>query len=86
MKSIKLGTPVFLAVVLIAFGSMGNAYAQSDSNGGGKKRGGPPQEAFDACASLVENDSCSVETPKGTMEGSCMVSPREEQLVCAPAR
>ncbi|MGQ7842886.1 hypothetical protein ACUNV4_00310 [Granulosicoccus sp. 3-233] len=50
-------------------------------------RGGPPpQEAFDACASLTVDDSCSVQTPNGTLEGTCQQAPRNEQLLCVPAR
>ncbi|WP_444882819.1 hypothetical protein [Microbulbifer sp. PSTR4-B] len=37
----------------------------------------PPQEAFDAC---------KVETPHGTLEGTCRMPPREEQLVCVPTK
>ncbi|WP_020414479.1 hypothetical protein ACJJIP_01865 [Microbulbifer sp. VTAC004] len=46
----------------------------------------PPQEAFDACNEMSEGDSCTVETPRGTLEGTCRIPPREEQLVCVPAK
>ena len=50
------------------------------------RRGGPPQEAFDACVGLVEGDACSFSGDRGDAEGSCIVPPRgEETLVCAPA-
>ncbi len=66
------------------------AVAQSGSSEGGRQRPGrggpPPQEAFDACASLAANDSCSVQTPDEMLEGSCQQAPREEQLLCVPAR
>ena len=49
-------------------------------------RGGPPQEAFDACVDKVEGDACSFSGRRGDVEGSCIVPPRgEESLVCAPA-
>ncbi|WNZ55802.1 hypothetical protein ACJJIQ_17290 [Microbulbifer sp. ANSA003] len=45
----------------------------------------PPQEAIDACSSLAEGDACTVETPRGTLEGTCRMPPQIEQLVCVPA-
>ena len=44
----------------------------------------PPQEALDACADLVRGASCSVETPHGTLEGTC-VAPEGLPLACMPA-
>ena len=65
------------------------AMAQSGSAENGQQRRGPggppPQEAFDACASLVVNDSCSIATPNETISGTCQTSPRDEQLLCVPA-
>ncbi|BBM01839.1 hypothetical protein [Microbulbifer sp. GL-2] len=46
----------------------------------------PPQEAFDACNGISEGRGCAVETPHGTLEGTCRIPPREEQLVCVPAK
>ena len=49
-------------------------------------RRGPPQEAFDACAGMVEGDACGFSGRRGDVEGSCIVPPRgEEALICAPA-
>ncbi|WP_444928570.1 hypothetical protein ACJJIF_11895 [Microbulbifer sp. SSSA002] len=45
----------------------------------------PPQEAIDACSSLAEGDACTVETPRGTLEGTCRQPPQAEQIVCVPA-
>ena len=47
------------------------------------ERRGPPPEAFEACANLVQGDSCTVETPRGQLSGSCEM-PRGEELVCVP--
>ena len=50
------------------------------------QRGGPPTEAFEACAAKVEGDACSFSGRRGDVEGSCIVPPRgEESLVCLPA-
>jgi len=77
--------------IMLTFGiAPGIALAQSGSPENGPQRQGPggppPQEAFDACASLLVDDACSVETPNGTLEGTCQQAPRDEELVCMPAR
>ena len=47
-------------------------------------RGAPPQEAIDACSSKKEEDSCNVETPHGSLSGSCRSI--ESQLACVPEK
>ncbi|QFT56432.1 hypothetical protein [Microbulbifer sp. THAF38] len=46
----------------------------------------PPQEAFDACNGKSEGDACTVETPRGTLEGTCRKPPQEEQILCVPTK
>jgi len=47
----------------------------------------PPQEAFDACKSLSEGASCSVNFNGHTMTGTCRKGPNgESELACVPAR
>ena len=73
-----------LALILAASLSIPAAYAEPGGRDG--RRGGPPQEAFDACVDKVEGDACSLTGDRGDAEGSCIVPPRgEETLVCAPA-
>ncbi|MCK5614348.1 hypothetical protein KAR91_71440 [Candidatus Pacearchaeota archaeon] len=55
---------------------------QRSSGSGNERKGAPPQEAIDACSSKKENDSCQIETPRGTLSGSCRSI--EDQLACAP--
>jgi hypothetical protein len=49
----------------------------------------PPPEAFTACKGLSEDDTCSVETPRGTLGGTCReprhASRQEGSLICVPA-
>ena len=45
-------------------------------------KGAPPKEAIDACSGMKVEDSCQVETPRGTLSGSCRSI--EDQLACAP--
>lgn len=63
--------------------------SQNSEGGRGGRRGrrrGPPQEAIDACNGLSENATCSFESPRrGTMDGTCSMSPRGEELACRPA-
>ena len=74
--AIKTGIALCAAIL------MANAHAQPGEKG---QRRGPPDEAFEACVELDENDACSVATPRGDMEGICIVPPRgEESLLCAP--
>lgn len=42
----------------------------------------PPQEAYDACASLSQGSKCSVETPHGTLSGICR--DMDGDTVCVP--
>lgn len=58
------------------------AYAQPSSDDG-KQRRGPPPEAFTACESKSQGDSCTVSTPKGELSGTCEM-PKGDKLVCAP--
>lgn len=44
---------------------------------------GPPPEALEACEGGRDGDSCSVETPHGTLDGECHNTP-DGQLACAP--
>jgi len=49
--------------------------------------GGPPPEAFQACASLSAGAACSVSTPQGTVSGTCRTGPDGTgPLACAPAQ
>lgn len=54
---------------------------------GDKGRRGPPRtpppEAVDACDGKSEGDSCSVDTPHGTLDGECRNVPSGE-LACVP--
>lgn len=45
----------------------------------------PPVEAFAACESKVESDSCEVITPRGdTINGVCQLPPNQSEMVCVP--
>lgn len=81
-----IGICLTAGVMLVACGTYAqqNSGEQSGQQRGG--RGGPPEEAFTACENLVVDDACSVETPEGTLAGSCQLAPRDERMVCMPAR
>lgn len=55
--------------------------------GGGQAGQGqqPPQEAITACAGLSVGASCSINTPNGTVSGTCGAPPNSSQLACMPA-
>jgi len=53
---------------------------------GGKKHGKPTAEAFSACKSKAEGQSCTVTSSRGEMTGTCKAPPRGEgELACVPA-
>lgn len=82
-KSAKI-TAMFATVVL-SFAIFSNAMAAGE-DGGKPRRGGPPAEAFEACANLAVDDACSFSSPRGEASGQCVAPPRgdEQQLVCKP--
>lgn len=45
----------------------------------------PPAEAFSACASSSEGQSCSFNVPEREIKGKCITPPHRKELVCAPA-
>ena len=59
------------------------AYAQPP-NGSQRDRRGPPPEAIEACAGASEGQECVVETPHGTLEGTCRQMPDADDLACVP--
>jgi len=73
----KLTAALFSILML----SASQCYAKPGSGGGHR---GPPPEALDACSGKSENDSCSFSGRRGTVEGSCIIPPQQESLVCAP--
>jgi len=84
MSSTRNSLCTGLALILAA--SLSIPAANAEPGGRDGRRGGPPQEAFDACVEKVEGDACSFTGDRGDAEGLCVVPPRgEETLVCAPA-
>lgn len=59
-------------------------YAQPPAGQQGERRGGPPEEAFEACASQSEGDACRFSMQDEEVTGSCVIAPREESLHCMP--
>lgn len=45
---------------------------------------GPPEAAFAACNSLTANATCSVQTPNGTLSGTCQSI--QDRLACVPSK
>jgi hypothetical protein len=58
----------------------GGQPTQGQVQGGGQ----PPKEAIAACASLTVNAACTVNTPNGSLSGTCQNMPGS-QLACVPA-
>lgn len=84
MSSTRTCLYAVLAITLATGLSIQPANAEPGGRDG--QRGGPPQEAFDACVEKVEGDACSFSGDRGDAEGTCIVPPRgEETLICAPS-
>ncbi len=56
--------------------------AQGADQGAGQQQ--PPQEAIDACVSLTVNSACTVNTPNGTLSGTCQTL-QSSVVACVPA-
>ena len=56
--------------------------AQEGMRGRGKR--GPIPQAIEACANLEDGASCTFESPRGTIEGTCLNHPRVDGLSCVP--
>ena len=73
--------------LVFAMAAVSTPAMAEENRSGGHQRGAPPQEAFDACSSQSEGDSCEVTTPRGdTLEGQCRTPPNLSELVCVPER
>lgn len=75
----KLAT--ILAAGALSFGLFADA---QPSNGSERERRGPPPEAIEACSGASEGQDCVVETPHGTLEGTCRRMPDGDELACVP--
>lgn len=60
----------------------GNQNQQQPPQGGNGQQ--PPQEAITACNGLAQNTTCSINTPNGTVAGTCQ--PVKNQMACTPNR
>lgn len=56
----------------------------NDGRRGGN--GGPPAEAFQACANKPDQAQCTVLTPQGELNGICVSFPSRDELICEPNR
>lgn len=55
--------------------------------GGGQRRRGPPEEAFEACNGKSEGDACAFSDRRENVEGVCEIPRRgEDGLICSPDR
>ena len=61
-----------------------NQQGQGRPAAGGPNGGQPPQEAINACSGQPQGSTCSVNTPNGTLNGTCLTPPKLTQLVCVP--
>ena len=77
----KASFALVVAAGALSFGLLAEA---QPGNAGDRGRHGPPPEAIEACAGATAGDACSVETPHGTLAGTCRQVPNLEELACVP--
>ncbi|GAA0404101.1 hypothetical protein GCM10009133_10940 [Cocleimonas flava] len=84
MKSKTIASTLFVVMAALSISA-----CSSDNQRGGKRGGSggkPPAEAFEACASKSEGQSCTVSSSRGEMSGTCKAPPKGEgELACVPA-
>lgn len=56
-----------------------------ERGGTGQTGNVPPQPALDACKNKNENTSCTVQTPNGSLSGTCHNTPDGKYFACVPA-
>lgn len=87
-KGLTLTSPLPLARAFIGIvfllSTASASVAQMPPRDGGAGRGGPPPEAFAACASSSQDNVCTVVSPRGAIEGTCQPDRRSDALVCVP--
>lgn len=69
-------------LLLLSTSSFSMAQQPPRIDNGGRR--GPPPGALSACESLNQSDVCSVETPRGLLNGLCQMARHSETLVCVP--
>ena len=80
MKRVLSSSLICLALAL--YGSAANADDSASTSSSASTVGKhhhppkPPKEAYTACANLVENDACTITTPRGdVIDGTCAPAP-----------
>lgn len=71
---------------LVVLASLVTALPFAIANADRPPRRKPPQEAFAACASARQGDTCSVTLREHTITGTCATLPDTSALVCKPDR
>lgn len=83
MKTTKrLTLSLALLTGVLSFGLL--VQAQPPGGGSDRDRRGPPPEAFEACSGASQGQACTVDTPHGTLEGTCEPARDRDELVCVP--
>ena len=77
-KKILIASCLFATTIVVS-------YAQP---GGGQERGGqngePPKEAIEVCVGQESGFECTINTPRGSLTGTCMNTPDKKYFVCMP--
>lgn len=75
----QTATIAILAIVMFSSA----AYASDDAQEDRDERRGPPKQAVEACASMIQGDPCDFEGRRGSVSGTCE-APADKPLACMP--
>lgn len=76
--------PVRLQLFSYTGSTQQNSSVQQKPLGQQSQQKQPPQQAFTACSGKTSRQSCSINTPNGTLTGTCQTPPNQSSLVCVP--
>jgi hypothetical protein len=80
--TLALGATLAITGLIFANASLAQPAPAADGTNT-QPRKGPRPEAIAACKSLVSNDACTFEAPRGTVKGTCF-APEGKSLACRP--
>ena len=83
---VALATSLAFILIATAIPSAQAQHGRGSGGGRGGERQGPPPEAYDICEDKEYGESCSFDSPRGKVTGTCGDPRGEEKLLCVPPR
>ena len=77
-KKILIASCIFATTIVVSYAQPGG------EKQGGAKNGKPPKEAIEVCVGQEVGFECTMNTPRGSLTGTCINTPDEKYFVCMP--